>query len=100
MRIVAVVLVALAGLPAAHAAPVADPVALRHAECVRWMMTGYPSGLEETSCTAQFDLPSPFLFKCVQATRRGYDSNNQRLACATFLSKASSAAEGGYVRQP
>ncbi|MEO0774791.1 MAG: hypothetical protein AAFZ04_16605 [Pseudomonadota bacterium] len=70
----------------------------RRTQCLGWMMQGYPSGLEETSCTNQFSLPSPFLFKCVRAERRGYDSDLQRNACALFLEEASLRAENGYVR--
>ncbi|MEL7466714.1 MAG: hypothetical protein AAFN79_21750 [Pseudomonadota bacterium] len=74
-------------------------MAERRAECLGWMMSGYPSGLEETACTAQFDLPSPFLFKCARAERRGYDDATQRKACASFLASASEAAERGYLRR-
>lgn len=76
-----------------------DRLAERRAACLGWMMNGYPSGLEETACTAQFDLPSPFLFKCARAERRGYDDATQRTACATFLADASDAAEQGYIRR-
>lgn len=70
----------------------------RREQCVGWMMQGYPSGLEEVSCTNQFSLPSPFLFKCVRAERKGYDSELQKNACALFLEEASLRAENGYVR--
>lgn len=71
----------------------------RRAQCVGWMMQGYPSGIEETSCTAQFALPSAFLFKCMRAQRAGYDSETQRNACRIFLEEASLATQNGYVRQ-
>mgnify|MGYP001824319678 FL=1 len=70
----------------------------RRMECMGWMMTGYPSGLEETSCTAQFALPSPFLFKCVRAQRIGFDSDTQKRACQMFFTEASYKTEQGYVR--
>lgn len=71
----------------------------RCAQCVGWMMSGYPSGLEETACTAQFSLPSPFLFKCVRAQRRGFENATQKRACQLFFQQASVKAEGGYVRR-
>ena len=70
----------------------------RREQCVGWMMQGYPSGLEEASCTNQFSLPSPFLFKCMRAERNGYDSELQKNACVLFLEQASLRAENGYVR--
>ena len=70
----------------------------RQTQCLGWMIQGYPSGLEEASCTNQFSLPSPFLFKCARAERQGYDSEMQRNACTLFLKKASLRAENGYVR--
>ncbi|QFT82319.1 hypothetical protein FIU89_16975 [Roseovarius sp. THAF27] len=70
----------------------------RRAQCMGWMMQGYPSGIEETACTAQFSLPSPFLFKCARAQRVGYDSVRQRAACKLFFEEASLAADEGYIR--
>lgn len=70
----------------------------RRAQCLGWMVQGYPSGLEETACTAQFSLPSPFLFKCAHAQRKGYDSELQRNACRLFFEEASIATGDGYVR--
>lgn len=71
----------------------------RRAQCVGWMMSGYPSGLEETSCTAQFSLPSPFLFKCVRAERLGFERDTQKCACQHFFIQASVRANNGYVRE-
>ncbi len=70
----------------------------RRAKCLGWMMSGYPSGLEETSCTAQFSLPSPFLFKCVRARRVGFDTALQRKACSDYLARASEDAAESYIR--
>lgn len=84
---------------AAVGAPLAgDRLDERRSQCFGWMVDGYPSGIEETSCTAQFDLPSPFLFKCARAERRGYETALQKKACATYLADASKAAERGVVR--
>lgn len=69
----------------------------RRAQCVGWMMSGYPSGLEETSCTAQFSLPSPFLFKCLRAERLGFEGDTQKRACQHFFTRASVRAKNGYM---
>ncbi|MEQ9259783.1 MAG: hypothetical protein RIG84_11860 [Roseovarius sp.] len=63
------------------------------------MLTSYPSGLEETFCTAEFDLPSPFLFKCARAQRLGYESASQREACRLMFARAAEEAANGYVQQ-
>lgn len=70
----------------------------RRAQCMGWMMRGYPSGIEETACTAQFSLPSPFLFKCARAQRVGFESARQRDACKLFFEEASLATDDGYIR--
>lgn len=75
-----------------------DPYEERRARCLGWMMTDYPSGLEEVSCTAEFDLPSPFLFKCVRAQRTGFDSATQQRACGLFLAQAADRVSDGYIR--
>ena len=68
------------------------------ARCIDWMLTDYPSGLEETACAAYFGLPSSFLFKCARAQKLGYRSTTQRRACVLFFAKASKQAESGYVQ--
>lgn len=75
-----------------------DAYEQRRAACVGWMMTAYPSGLEEVSCTAEFDLPSPFLFKCMRAQRVGFDSQTQKRACGLYLAQAADRVADGYVR--
>ncbi|MBC58089.1 MAG: hypothetical protein CL814_14305 [Confluentimicrobium sp.] len=76
----------------------ADPLAQRRAQCVGWMMTAYPSGLEEVACTNEFGLPSPFLFKCASAQRNGFADTTQQRACQVFFARASQAAGDGYVQ--
>lgn len=95
----AVLVAAIVALPGtAPAVDMAVDLAERRAQCVSWMMAGYPSGLEETACSRQFALPSPFMFKCMRAERRGYASETQRRACVLFLTRAAERAEQGYVR--
>lgn len=74
-----------------------DPYEARRAACTGWMMSAYPSGLHETSCTAEFDLPSPFLFVCARAQRTGFDTETQREACRIMFLKAAEKAAQGYV---
>ena len=81
---------ALAGEPA-------DPYEARRTQCLAWMMSAYPSGLEEGACTAEFALPSPFLFACARAEHLGCSSETQREACRVFFARASESAAGGYV---
>lgn len=69
----------------------------RRAECVGWMMGGYPSGIEEKACRAEFALPSAFLFKCMAGLQAGFASTGERRACAGFLARAAEAAERAYV---
>ena len=97
------ILLVLALLPAPALAEVlpepADRARQREA-CVAWMLKGaYPSGLQEVSCTSEFGLPSPFLFKCASAQNEGYSSTGQREACALFLARAADATRQGYVRR-
>ncbi|WP_158966457.1 hypothetical protein [Chachezhania sediminis] len=63
-----------------------------------WMLTAYPTGLDEAFCTAEYDLPSPFLFKCARASRTGFDCETHREACRLMVSRAADAAAKGYVR--
>ena len=95
MRSALFLLFALAG---PHTAA-ADPLEGRRSACLGWMLSGYPSGIEETACTAQFSLPSPFLFKCIRGTRLGFDTDLQRRACVDYLARASTDVEGSYIRQ-
>ena len=103
MRIIAVVLMlAFGSLASAETQlpPVidaADPHTEHRARCIGWMMSDYPSGLEETACAAYFALPSAFLFKCARAQKLGYQDATQRRACALFFARASKQAETGYV---
>lgn len=89
-----VALVFVTGSGPAHGQSLED----RRAQCMNWMVTGYPSGLEETACTAQFALPSPFLFKCARAQKTGFRDLQQRKACKLFFENASLATANGYVR--
>jgi len=66
--------------------------------CVGWMLTAYPSGIEEVACTAEYDLPSPFLLKCAQAQRKGFESTTQREACRLMFSDAARQTAAGYLK--
>ncbi len=70
----------------------------RREQCVVWMMSNYPSGIEEVACVSEFSLPSAFMFKCAKAERNGYRDEVQRKACVFFFAKSASNAENGYVR--
>lgn len=93
----ALVIILSLGAGAAGATEPGDPYEARRAQCVAWMMTAYPSGLEEGACTAEFGLPSPFLFACARAEHRGFDSAIQREACRVFFARAAETAAEGYV---
>jgi len=80
-------------------AAIAETEEARRTQCLGWMYSGYPSGLEETACTAQFSLPSPFLFKCIRGQKTGYDTDLQKAACSDFLARASDEAAESYVRR-
>ena len=95
MRAALIFLFALAGPQVASA----DPLEERRGTCLGWMVSGYPSGIEETACTAQFSLPSPFLFKCMRGTRLGFDSDLQRRACVDYLARASTDMADSYIRE-
>ena len=95
MRALVIILSLCAG--AAEAAEPGDPYEARRAQCVAWMMTAYPSGLEEGACTSEFGLPSPFLFACARAEYRGFESTSQREACRVFFARAAETAAEGYV---
>lgn len=90
--------IALSVLVAVASPAAAQTLEKRRAQCMGWMMNGYPSGIEETACTAQFSLPSPFLFKCARAQRLGFDSVRQRKACKLLFEEASLATDDGYIR--
>lgn len=74
-----------------------DPYEARRSQCVAWMMSAYPSGLEELACTSEFDLPSPFLFKCIRAQRVGFASETQIAACRLMFERAAEETAAGYV---
>lgn len=97
--IAAVFLLLSGGVTPAQASDAASGESDRRAQCTQWMVTGYPSGLEEKACTWAFGLPSPFLFKCARAQKWGYESETQKQACISFFAKASEAAGDGYVRR-
>lgn len=90
-----VVLLSLS-VPATAGEP-ADPYEARRSQCVAWMTSAYPSGLEEVACTAEFGLPSPFLFTCARAEHVGFASATQREACRLFFARAAEIAADGYV---
>ena len=75
----------------------ADPYEMRRETCTGWMMSAYPSGLEEAWCTSEFGLPSAFLFQCASAQRAGYKTETQREACRIMFLKAARNAASGYV---
>jgi hypothetical protein len=79
------------------AAASGDPLEERRAICTSWMMSAYPSGLEETACNAEFNLPSPFLFLCTRALQVGYKNETQKEACRLMFLRAARDAERGYV---
>ena len=70
----------------------------RREQCIAWMMTDYPSGLEEGSCISEFSLPSAFMFKCAKAGTDGFRNAVQRDACHLFFVNAARDASLGYVR--
>lgn len=66
--------------------------------CLLGMLRGYDSGLDETYCRGQYDLPSPFHFECARRLRIGFESETQRAACARFLTEAADRAVAGQIR--
>ena len=74
-----------------------DGLADRRAQCVGWMMSAYPTGLDEQWCTTQFALPSAFHFQCARAQHKGFTTEGQRNACASFFARAADQATSGYV---
>jgi len=79
-------------------ASAADAYEQRRQQCLSWLASGYPSGLEEISCRAEFDLPSPFLMLCARGLRVGFRDDTQRAACARFFAARSAEIADGYVR--
>ncbi len=61
------------------------------------MMTGYPTGLDESWCVSEFDLPSAFLIKCSAAQRTGFETLQQREACRVMFQRAADDAATGFV---
>ncbi|MEL7346778.1 MAG: hypothetical protein AAFN17_03400 [Pseudomonadota bacterium] len=87
------------GLALMSAPALADTVTDdRRAQCVAWMMSAYPSGIEEVACTQHYGLPSPFMFQCVRAQRSGYETQAQKDACRAFFVRAIERTEAGYVK--
>lgn len=77
-------------LPAVHLADLSERKA-RHAadplfrRCLLWAFTGYPSGLDETYCTATFQLlPSGFALTCEAYLKEGFPTPLDRKACRLF----------------
>ncbi|MEL6337396.1 MAG: hypothetical protein AAFQ88_12250 [Pseudomonadota bacterium] len=88
------------GLALVNAPALADTATTddRRAQCVAWMMSAYPSGIEEVACTQHYGLPSPFMFQCVRAQRSGYETQAQKDACRAFFVRAVERTEAGYVK--
>ena len=74
-----------------------DGYEIRRAACTGWMLSAYPTGLDEAWCTAEFALPSAFLIKCARARHLGFDSEAQRDACRLMFLRAAETAAAGYV---
>lgn len=75
----------------------ADAYESRRSTCTQWMMSAYPTGLDETWCTAEFALPSAFLIKCARARHLGFDSPRQKEACRLMFLRAAELAAEGFV---
>lgn len=75
----------------------ADAYEARRAACTDWMLSDYPSGLDEAWCVAEFALPSAFLIKCAQAEHLGFRSLMQQEACRIMFLRAADMAANGYV---
>lgn len=74
-----------------------DPYDDRRAACTDWMMSDYPTGLDESWCTAEFALPSAFLIKCARAQHLGFESPTQQKACRLMFLRAAETAANGFV---
>lgn len=61
------------------------------------MLSAYPTGLDETWCTAEFALPSAFLIKCARARHLGFESTVQREACRLMFLRAAETTADGFV---
>jgi hypothetical protein len=102
IRIVSLLILTLLA-PSAHADPnsgtmtVTDHYETRRDTCTSWMLTDYPSGLDETWCRAEFALPSAFLIKCSKAQQVGFSSQTQREACRLMFLRAAGETANGYV---
>lgn len=83
----------------AQTVDVVDLRSERRAECLNWLDTGYPSGIEEVSCRSEFDLPSPFLLVCARGLRLGFKDALQREACTDFFAAQSDQMRSAYVRR-
>lgn len=101
IRTISLLVLTLIALPA-HADPTAgamvtDSYEARRDTCTTWMLTDYPSGLDETWCRAEFALPSAFLIKCSKAQQIGFSSQTQREACRLMFLRAAGETAAGYV---
>jgi hypothetical protein len=75
----------------------ADAYESRRAACTGWMMSAYPTGLDEAWCTAEFALPSAFLIKCARAQHLGFETPVQQEACRLMFLRAADTAARGHV---
>lgn len=66
--------------------------------CMAAMLGGFGNGLEERACAKLFDLPSAYHFSCARGVVRGFRSDMDRAACASFFAEQASAAKAAYVR--
>lgn len=83
--------------PTSSAVTATDAYETRRDTCTNWMLTDYPTGLDETWCRAEFALPSAFLIKCSKAQQVGFTSQTQREACRLMFLRAAGETANGYV---
>ena len=86
----------MSGAALAQSALSDDP---RLERCVAGLLAGYGSGLEETACRAQYDLPSAYLFTCARKLRQGFADRHDRAACVAFLEGETAKTRNGYLRE-
>lgn len=66
--------------------------------CMAAMLRGFGNGLEERACAKLYDLPSAYHFTCARGVVRGFRSDSDRAACASFFEQQASAAKAAHVR--
>lgn len=66
--------------------------------CMAAMLRGFGNGLEERACAKLYDLPSAYHFTCARGVMRGFRTDSDRAACASFFEQQASAAKAAYVR--